>query len=131
MVFELTLRISAKSRMPMGSTSTNEDVGLRVGLGMKQTPKSPFLRFRRNAIESFSCYRWVFQVCRLEKWGSTGQVPRSSASFGVVRSIIRYLRFKDRGSSSYFSLLRIEFNHHDSDFGWSATTLNYDSTPTR
>ena len=81
----------------MGSTSTNEGVGLRVGLCVKQTPKSPFLKFRRRAIESFSCYRWVFQVCRLERGGGTGQVPRPSANFGVGRSTVRYLRFKRRG----------------------------------
>jgi len=80
----------------MGSTSTNTDVGLRVGLCMKQIQRNPFLKFRRKAIESFSCYRWVFQVGRLEKRGSTGQVPRPSAKFGVVRSTVRYLRFKRR-----------------------------------
>ena len=117
---ELTPRISAKSRMPMGSTSTNEGVGLTVGLCVKQTPKSPFLRFRRKAIESFSCYRWVFQVCRLERGGGNGQVPRPSANFGVVRSTVRYLRFKRRGSSSDFPLLRIEFFYHDSDFEYCA-----------
>ena len=58
----------------MGSTSTNEGVGLRVGICVKQTPKSPFLKFRRKAIESFSCYRWVFQVCRLERGGGTGHL---------------------------------------------------------
>ena len=105
----------------MGSTSTNEGVGLRVGLCMKQTPKSPFLRFRRKAIESFSYYRWVFQVCRLERGGGTGQVPRPSANFGVVRGTVRYLRFKRRGSSSDCSSLRIEFNHHDSDLEYCAS----------
>ena len=80
----------------MGSPSTNEDVGLRVMLCVKQTPESPFLRFRRKAIESFSYYRWVFQVCRLERGGGTGQVPRPSANFGVGRSIVRYFKFKRR-----------------------------------
>ena len=80
----------------MGSTSTNKDVGLRVGLCMKRTPRNPILMVRRKAIESFSCYRWVFQVGRLEKRGSTGQVPRPSANFGVAGSTVRYPKFKRR-----------------------------------
>ena len=80
----------------MGSTSTNEGVGLKVGLCMKWTMGSPFLVVRRNALEGFSCYREVFQLGWLEKRGSTGQVPRPSANFGVVRSTVRYLRFKRR-----------------------------------
>ena len=96
MLFELTLRISAKSRMPIGSTSTNENVGVRVGPCMEGTPMDPILVVRRKAIESFSCYRWIFQVGRLEKRGSTGQVPRPSANFGVAGSTVRYTRFKRR-----------------------------------
>jgi hypothetical protein len=65
----------------MDGTSTNEDVGLRVVLCMKRTPGNPILVVRRKAIESFSCYRWVFPVVRLEKRGKTTQVPRPPAKF--------------------------------------------------
>ena len=99
----------------MGSTSTNEGVGLKVGLCMKWTMGSPSLMVRRNALEAFSCCREVFQLGRLEKRGSAGQVPRPSANFSVVRSTVGYLRFKRRrcGLDSREKKMK-RFNHQRS-----------------